>query len=72
MPGKPGRPKSAVLKRAYQVKLALPEADAFDAYVRRLSEESTGDAEVLSAAAVLRRLVRAAIGEVRPKRKARA
>jgi hypothetical protein len=65
MVAKLGRPKgsksAAPAKRAYQVKLPPDEADAFDAYVRQRSESSMGSSDMLSAAAVLRMLVRDAV-----------
>ncbi len=61
-PGRGGRPKTTDKPRAYQLRLPTDEADAFDAYVRRKSEEAAGTPDALSAAAVLRGLVRAALG----------
>ena len=66
-PGRGGRPKSAQPKRAYQVKLPLAEADAFDELIRLRSIAATGAPDGLSAATVLRSLVRAAVeAEVSP------
>ena len=50
-----------MLRRAYQVKLPEAEAAAFDAFVRRRSLATTGSPDELSAAAVLRSIIRAAI-----------
>lgn len=71
-PGRGGRPRKIEKPRAYQLRLPPDEADAFDAYVRRKSEEAAGTPDALSAAAVLRGLVRAALGPTEePKGKAK-
>jgi hypothetical protein len=65
-PGRGGRPKRTEKPRPYQLRLPPDEADAFDEYVKRKSEEAAGTPDALSAAAVLRGLVRAAIGLSEP------
>lgn len=60
--GRSGRPAKIVRPRAFQVRLPEDEAEAFDAYVRRKSEEAAGTPDALSASTVLRGLVRAALG----------
>jgi len=56
-----GRPKSDEERVAYQVTVPKSEADAFDALVRRRGMKAAGNPDALSAASVLRGLMREAV-----------
>lgn len=62
-PGHGGRPKSAVPRRAYQVKLPLHLADAFDVLVERREADGAKVGATASAAGVLLFLIRRALIE---------
>jgi hypothetical protein len=52
-----GRPKSAEPRKPIQVKLPLPEVEAFDALVRKRSLAATGRPDALDRASVLRTMI---------------
>lgn len=61
-PGRSGRPKNDQQTVAFQVRLPVDEAEAFKAYVQERSIAAAGTPDALSAATVLRALVRTALG----------
>jgi hypothetical protein len=61
--GRSGRPAGATEKRAYQVRLEIVEADAFDVLVQRRDAEATQAGATANASRVLRALVRKALIE---------